>query len=84
MPKFKVLARDSSGNRVHQALEAVNQAEARAQLRSRNLTILSIVEEAGRGGKGPPAACAGAPRSASDRRAADARAPGRFVGAPLA
>ena len=50
MPEFKVLARDASGNRVHQTLEAVNQAEARAQLRSRNLTILSIVEEAGRGG----------------------------------
>ncbi|MHC4504575.1 MAG: type II secretion system F family protein, partial [Planctomycetota bacterium] len=50
MPKFKVLARDASGNRVHQALEAVNQAEARAQLRSRNLTILSIVEDIGRGG----------------------------------
>lgn len=50
MPRFKVLARDVSGNKVQQSVEAVNQAEARAQLRSRNLTILSVVEEAGRGG----------------------------------
>jgi len=58
MPRFKVLARDVSGNKVQQSVEAVNQAEARAQLRSRNLTILSVVEEASRG----------APRDAQQRQ----------------
>jgi type IV pilus assembly protein PilC len=50
MPRFKVLARDVAGNKVQQSVEAVSQSEARAQLRSRNLTILSVVEEAVRGG----------------------------------
>ena len=58
MPRFKILARDNSGNKVQQSVEAVNQAEARAQLRSRNLTILSVVEEAVRG----------APRQAEQRQ----------------
>ncbi len=49
MAKFKVLARDVSGNKVQQSVEAMNEAEARAQLRSRNLTILSVVEEASKG-----------------------------------
>ncbi len=52
MPRFKVLARDVAGNKVQQSVEAVSQSEARAQLRSRNLTILSVVEEAVRGGGG--------------------------------
>ncbi len=45
MPKFKVLARDASGNRVQQTIEAVSQNEARAELRRRNLTALSVVED---------------------------------------
>jgi type IV pilus assembly protein PilC len=49
MAKFKVLARDVSGNKVQQTVEATTQAEARAQLRSRNLTILSVVEESSKG-----------------------------------
>jgi len=54
MPKFKVLARDASGNRLQQVVEAANQNEAAGQLRSRNLTVLSIVEESGKsGGRGP-------------------------------
>ena len=47
MPRYKVLARDASGNRVQQILEAVNQDEARTQLMARSLTPLSIVEDAG-------------------------------------
>ncbi|MHC4253105.1 MAG: type II secretion system F family protein [Planctomycetota bacterium] len=70
MPRFKVLARDISGNKVQQSVEAVNQAEARAQLRSRNLTILSVVEEAVRG----------APREAQQRQQGTIRY--RLIGGP--
>jgi len=45
MSKFKVLARDASGNRIQQVIEAANQSEAVAQLRGRNLTVLSVVED---------------------------------------
>lgn len=43
--RFKILARDASGNRVQQVIEAANQSEAVAQLRGHNLTILSVVED---------------------------------------
>jgi type IV pilus assembly protein PilC len=45
MPRFRVMARDASGNRVQQVVEAVNQDDARAQLRGRSLTVLSVVED---------------------------------------
>jgi type IV pilus assembly protein PilC len=51
MPRFKVLARDGSGNRVQQTIEAVNQNEARAELRRRNLTALSVVEDTAKAAK---------------------------------
>ena len=51
MPRFKVLARDGSGNRVQQTIEAVSQNEARAELRRRNLTALSVVEDKGKAAK---------------------------------
>jgi len=70
MPRFKVLARDVSGNKVQQSVEAVNQAEARSQLRSRNLTILSVVEEASRG----------SPREAQQRQQGAIQY--RFIGGP--
>ncbi len=70
MPKFKVLARDGSGNRVQQVLEAVNQSDARAQLRSRNLAILSIVEDTSRA----------APRRAEVKE--DGAIQYRFMGGP--
>ena len=59
MPRFKVLARDASGNRVQQSIEAVSQAEARTELRRRNLTPLSVVEEAGKAKKASSGASAG-------------------------
>jgi type IV pilus assembly protein PilC len=60
MPKFKVLARDASGNRVQQVLEAANQNEASAQLRSKNLTVLSIVEDSAKVASRVPQQRAGA------------------------
>ncbi len=59
MPRFKVLARDASGNRVQQSIEAVSQAEARAELRRRNLTALSVVEDTGKAAKSGGGAVAG-------------------------
>ena len=45
MLRLNAFARDASGNRAHQALEAVNRAGAGPPLRSHGSTALSIVED---------------------------------------
>src|SRR3982751_1668817 len=50
MPRFKYIARDSSGKRVAQTMEAPNKEEVLNNLKRENLTVVSVAEDSG----GPP------------------------------
>src|ERR1043165_2331782 len=50
MPRFKYIARDPSGKRVAQTIEAPNKEEVLNNLKRENLTVVSVAEDAG----GPP------------------------------
>ena len=65
MPKFKYIARDASGKRVAQSIEAASKEEVLSNLKRENLTVVSVAEDAP-GAAGPmvakPGAVAGAPK----------------------
>ncbi|HEY3325395.1 MAG TPA: type II secretion system F family protein [Planctomycetota bacterium] len=58
MAKFKYVARDSAGKRVTQTVDGTSREEVLSNLKSQNLTVLSVSEESGGGGptKGPGSA----------------------------
>lgn len=45
MPKFKYVAKDSSGKQVSKTMEAKNESDVKAQLRSQSLQVISVTEE---------------------------------------
>jgi type IV pilus assembly protein PilC len=50
MPKFKYVARDAAGKRVAQTVDGTSKEEVLNNLKSQNLTVLSVSEEGGGGG----------------------------------
>ena len=59
MPKFKYIARDPSGKRVAQSMDAANKEEVLSNLKKENLTVVSLAEDSG-----PPGAIGAAQRNA--------------------
>lgn len=45
MPKFKYVAKDASGKQVSKTMEAKNESDVKAQLRSQSLQVISVTEE---------------------------------------
>ncbi|HYG77948.1 MAG TPA: type II secretion system F family protein [Planctomycetota bacterium] len=57
MPKFKYVARDAAGKRVAQTVDGTSKEEVMNNLKSQNLTVLSVSEEGG-GAPGKPGSAA--------------------------
>ena len=53
MPKFKYVARDASGKRIAQTVDAASRDEVLENLRKENLSVLSLAEEGGAAAPAP-------------------------------
>ncbi|HLX64653.1 MAG TPA: type II secretion system F family protein [Planctomycetota bacterium] len=62
MPRFKYIARDASGKRVAQSMDATSKEEVLNNLKRDNLTVVSVAEEAGTAKKQPTISVPGAPK----------------------
>ncbi|MEI6232462.1 MAG: type II secretion system F family protein [Planctomycetota bacterium] len=66
MPKFKYIARDPSGKRVAQTMDAANKEEVLSNLKRENLTVVSVAEDTAGGGSPVAKAAAGAAAGANE------------------